>query len=118
MAFRYGGLRRATPGAQAAGSQGRALWREKDDPVLGERGREITVTWERGDVFWKKGKLQCTYFLVLIFLEFKIQGNAVHVNWASDIIKGNTPKSCCMDVDLVKTGNLVHKMEPIIYQNH
>lgn len=66
----------------------------------------------------EKGKLQCTYFLVLIFLEFKIQGNAVHVNWASDIIKGNTPKSCCTDVDLVKTENLVHKMEPIIYQNH
>ena len=38
------------------GRKGRAQFEERDGPVLLERGREIAVTWERGDVFWKKRK--------------------------------------------------------------
>lgn len=43
-----------------------------DNGALQERGREITMTRERGDVFWEKRKSPCTYFLVFISLEFKI----------------------------------------------
>ena len=54
------------------GRKGRVPFEEKDDSVLLEKGREIAMTWERGDVFWKKRKFWRTYFRVLIFLEFKI----------------------------------------------
>ena len=38
------------------GRKGRVPFEEKDDSVLLEKGREIAMTWERGDVFWKKRK--------------------------------------------------------------
>lgn len=73
-------------GAQAGG----VLWEGKDGHVLEERGRETTVTWERGDVFWGKRKSGCTFFLVLIFLEFKILGKRLRELRATDESKKTT----------------------------
>lgn len=69
VAFCYDDLRKLTH--RDSGRKRGALWEGNVHRVLGERGREITAPWERGDVLWGKRKFQRTYFLVLIFLEFK-----------------------------------------------
>ena len=54
MAFCHNDLRKLS--RWGLGRKGRVQFEEKDDSVLLEKGREIAMTWERGDVFWKKRK--------------------------------------------------------------